>query len=317
MMNRQASYVDANANPYAASKMQMQQISAQSFQQNAAMSNFPGHLDSLPAEEGNNSSVPTQMQQISAQRFQETAVMSNFPGRLDSLPAKHGNNSSVPSQWNRDAPKVSNPKQMRTHPYTDPRKGGNSIQSYHQRPVLDSKSDFGNHANTEIGPHAHEEDMEIGYEDKPFHLNFEGLEQRFQDEILKLTKEQIDAEDAENVRHREKIMEINNKYQEKLSVLRAKQANRREEFLRRESEARLQQYQQAGTNHLLARTSPNDPRGYGAAVPPRPYPTGHTDHFNSHRDQSPFPDVGGNQGTEGRVPFPQGRVYSNASGHTY
>lgn len=68
---------------------------------------------------------------------------------------------------------------------------------------MDSNSDFGNHANTEIGQQAHEVDMEIGYEDNPFHLNFEGLEKRFQEEILKLIKEQIDAENAENARHRE------------------------------------------------------------------------------------------------------------------
>ncbi|CAI9773082.1 unnamed protein product [Fraxinus pennsylvanica] len=314
-MNRQASYADASANPYAASQMQMQQISAQRIQQNAAMSNFPGRLNSLPAEHGNNSGVPSQMQQIPAQRFQHNAAMSNFPGHIDSLPAEQGNNSRGPSLWDRDASIVSNSKQMPTHPYTDPRKGGNSIQSYHQRPVLDSKSDFGNHVNTEIGPQAHEEDMEIGYEDKPSHLNFEGLEERFQEEILKLIKEQIDAENAENARHREKIMEINNKYQEKLSVLRAQQANRREEFLRRESQARLQQYQQAGMNYLLDRTGPNNPHGHVPAVPPQPYPTGHMDRINSY-SQSPFPGVGGNRGTEGRVPYPQGRVYNNASGRS-
>lgn len=302
MMNRQALYADASANPYAASQMQMHQISAQRIQQNAAMS-----------KQGNNSGVPSQMQQIPTQRFQHNAAMSNFPGHIDSLPAEQGNNSSGPSLWDRDASKVSNSKQMPTHPYTDPRKGGNSN---HQRPVLDSKSDFGNHANTEIGLQAHEEDMEIGYEDKPFHLNFEGLEARFQEEILKLIKEQIDAENTENARHREKIMEINNKYQEKLSVLRAQQANRREEFLRRESEARLQQYQQAGMNYLLDRTGPNNPHGYVPAVPPQPYPAGHMDRINSH-SQSPFPGVGGNRGTEGRVPYPQGRVYNNASGRSY
>lgn len=114
----------------------------------------------------------------------------------------------------------------------------------------------------------------------------------------------------------QKIMEINNKYQEKLSVLRAQQANRREEFLRRESEARLQQYQQAGTNHLQARTGPNNPQGYVPAVPPQPYPTDHRDHINIY-GQSPFLSVGGNQGTEGRVPYPQGRVYGNSSGRSY
>lgn len=48
-----------------------------------------------------------------------------------------------------------------------------------------------------------EADMEIGYEDNVPAQTFEGLEQRFYDEILKLSKEQNDAEDAENARHRE------------------------------------------------------------------------------------------------------------------
>lgn len=49
----------------------------------------------------------------------------------------------------------------------------------------------------------HEEDMDIGYEDKHVLHTFEGLEQRFFDDIMKLYREQTDAEDAENARHRE------------------------------------------------------------------------------------------------------------------
>ncbi|KAL0436236.1 UNVERIFIED_CONTAM: hypothetical protein Sradi_0331500 [Sesamum radiatum] len=49
-----------------------------------------------------------------------------------------------------------------------------------------------------------EEDMDIGYEDNRVLHTFEGLEQRFFDDIMKLSKEQIDAEDAENARHRER-----------------------------------------------------------------------------------------------------------------
>lgn len=49
----------------------------------------------------------------------------------------------------------------------------------------------------------HEEDMDIGYEDNRGPQTFEGLEQGFLDDIMKLSKEQTDAEDAENARHRE------------------------------------------------------------------------------------------------------------------
>ncbi|XP_022861753.1 uncharacterized protein LOC111382113 [Olea europaea var. sylvestris] len=48
-----------------------------------------------------------------------------------------------------------------------------------------------------------EEDMDIGYKDNSMSQTFEGLEQRFLDDIMKLSKEQTDAEDAENARHRE------------------------------------------------------------------------------------------------------------------
>lgn len=47
------------------------------------------------------------------------------------------------------------------------------------------------------------EDMDIGYEDSPLLQTFQGLEQKFLDDIMKLANEQNDAEDAENSRHRE------------------------------------------------------------------------------------------------------------------
>ena len=57
--------------------------------------------------------------------------------------------------------------------------------------------------NNETRSHPREEDMNIGYEDNPLSQTYEGLEQRFVDDIMKLSKEQADAEDAENARHRE------------------------------------------------------------------------------------------------------------------
>lgn len=47
--------------------------------------------------------------------------------------------------------------------------------------------------------------MDIGYEDNPISQTFEGLEQKFFDGILKLAKDQSNAEDAENARHREVV----------------------------------------------------------------------------------------------------------------
>ncbi|XP_017984214.1 PREDICTED: uncharacterized protein LOC18586868 [Theobroma cacao] len=150
--------------------------------------------------------------------------------------------------------------------------------------------------------------MEIGYEDNPSPLTFEGLERKFHDEIMQLVKEQSDAEDKEIARHKEKIMEINTRYQEKLSALRAQHANRREEVLLKELQTRLHQYQQAGIS-----SHPNsglqDARGYGgtavaaAAGETRGYTTGQ---FDSYRDQSRFNAGQTTQGSEARVPYPEG-----------
>ncbi|GKV35059.1 hypothetical protein SLEP1_g43376 [Rubroshorea leprosula] len=46
---------------------------------------------------------------------------------------------------------------------------------------------------------------------------------------MKLAKEQNDAEDAENARHRKKINAINAQYQGQLAALRAQHANGRDE----------------------------------------------------------------------------------------
>jgi len=57
--------------------------------------------------------------------------------------------------------------------------------------------------NNDSRSQAHEEDMDVGYEGNHLSQTFEGLEQNFRDDIMKLTKEQNDAEDAEYARHRE------------------------------------------------------------------------------------------------------------------
>ncbi|KAM1024233.1 hypothetical protein EV1_037120 [Malus domestica] len=47
------------------------------------------------------------------------------------------------------------------------------------------------------------EEMDLVYEDKPSSQTFEDLEKKFLDDIRNLAKEQSDAEDVENARHRE------------------------------------------------------------------------------------------------------------------
>lgn len=54
--------------------------------------------------------------------------------------------------------------------------------------------------------------MDVGYEGNHLSQTFEGLEQNFRDDIIKLTKEQNDAEDAEYARHREVCDKHKNKH---------------------------------------------------------------------------------------------------------
>ncbi|CAK9171114.1 unnamed protein product [Ilex paraguariensis] len=196
--------------------------------------------------------------------------------------------------------------------------GQGGIRSLYRGQTPDLKVQIEKQASKEPSLQSHEQDMEIGYEeDKPSSLTFEGLEQKFQDEILKLIKEHGDEEDAENTRHREKIVEISNQYQEKLSSLRTLQANRREEFLRKESQARLHQYQQAGISHHLVIASSVDPHGYSGSAATEAHQAYATGQYESYRDRTSSLGGGRSQGTEGRVPYPQGRVYNNNAGARY
>ena len=114
------------------------------------------------------------------------------------------------------------------------------------------------------------------------------------------------------------MIEINLQYLEKLSSLRAQQANRREELLRNESQARLQKYQQERTVHQLTNAGLSGPHGYNdgvaAAEMHRAYATGQ---FEPYRELPPFLGGGRSQATEARVPYPQGRVYNNSAGRNY
>lgn len=49
----------------------------------------------------------------------------------------------------------------------------------------------------------HQENPKTGYDNNRGVQTFEGLEQKFMDDITRLAKDQIEAEDAEIARHRE------------------------------------------------------------------------------------------------------------------
>ncbi|CAN4119153.1 unnamed protein product [Withania somnifera] len=194
--------------------------------------------------------------------------------------------------------------------------GSEASRPYYQGQRTDPRLALENQGGKDTRARPREEDMDIGYEDKPVQQTLEGLEQKFLDDIMKLTKEQNDAEDAENSRHRERINAINTQYQEQLVALRARQANHRDEVLRRESHARKQQYEQVALdNYRQSSMNANNARGYVANSPAgerqQPIvlivmtPIGETARYlgNSGRDH----------GYEPRVQYPGGRVYDTGS----
>lgn len=81
--------------------------------------------------------------------------------------------------------------------------GSEAPRSYYQgqrpelRMAVEKQGGYGAHSQ----PCGDEIDMR--FEENPLPHTFEGLEQKFLDDIMKLSKEQNDAEDAEITRHRE------------------------------------------------------------------------------------------------------------------
>ncbi|XP_062210765.1 uncharacterized protein LOC133912173 isoform X2 [Phragmites australis] len=171
---------------------------------------------------------------------------------------------------------------------------------------------------------------EARYEDYNLPRTFEGLQQSFHEDIMMLSKELQDAEDAENSRHRERLKEINAQYQEKLIALRARQATYKEEFLRKESLARQQQYQQASMSNYANNSVPGELHGYHptAAVTPAvadggPYGEAHRSYASAESGQnvsfgerSDYPDFHGGgrgrgRGFEHHGQYPGGRAYNS------
>nr|GMD61630.1 GATA zinc finger domain-containing protein 10 [Ipomoea batatas]GMD69609.1 GATA zinc finger domain-containing protein 10 [Ipomoea batatas] len=219
-------------------------------------------------------------------------------------------------RWERESPKLPT-NAMSPHMFSEGQ-GAEASRSYYQGQRTDPRMPLENQGGKDLRSQPIEEDMDIGYEDNPMPQSLEGLEQKFLDDIMKLSKEQNDAEDAENARHRERINAINTQYQEQLVALRARHASRREDVLRRESHARRQQYQQVALdNHPNTNAGgPIDPRGY-AAPPPLPgerqRAAYNANNYDSYRDRNRFVGSGRDQGYEPRAQYPGGRGYDPGS----
>ncbi|XP_048234223.1 uncharacterized protein LOC8281556 isoform X2 [Ricinus communis] len=259
---------------------------------------------------GANAYVGSAQMQHSAQRMENRTETDHFQGRLEAFTPEREHpyaTSKVEGQWRweRGESKMSNPMASRIF---SEGQGVDASRSYFQGkgPGQEAKLALEKQGIGDPRFGTHDDNMQIGFEDKPLLQSFEGIEQKFRDDIIKLAKEQNDAEDAENARHRE--------YQEQLSALRARHAGRRDEFLRKESHARQHQYQQSMTDHFPdSRMGPGDPHGYNGSAPSAVINDNHraynTDQFESYGERTRFLGNSKDQGFEPRCLYHGGRVY--------
>ncbi|ERN03729.1 uncharacterized protein LOC18431883 isoform X2 [Amborella trichopoda] len=266
-----------------------------------------------------NPMVAAQMQHMSAQRMHHSSAMNAYPGRSDAPPLDEEQkfmSSKAEAQWQWDGDDLKGHGSLASQMFKDGQ-GTEAGNPYFHGPKSDSKLGMDKAANKDPKSSAHESDMQVGYEESPLPETLESLEQKFMDEITKLTKEQHDVENEENARHRERLREINDQHQDKLVALRALHSNVREEFLRRESQMRHQQYQHAAAMSQYSHQNNAgavEPRGYGGE--------GHQGFsgggYDSYRERLQFYGNASHphsrsQGSDARGPYPGGRMYDSGN----
>ncbi|TXG73507.1 hypothetical protein EZV62_002086 [Acer yangbiense] len=384
------------------------------------------------ADPGANSYGAGRMQHMSSQRMEQKS--GHFQGQLEAFTPEREHPYATTKtdrqwRWERDGSKVPNPESSQM--FNEGMGGVDASRSYFQGQRPDPKLASEKQNNNDPRSRPHKEDMDVGYEDKPLSNTFEDLEQKFLDDIMKLLKEQNDAEDAENARHREcsliewwvnfqsilafinleivaanemkkktgsgkkkvvlkeifknvgvdifgfqetkrskidervvtsiwgvsvfselegviskyqtkglgkigfgrnpildttpmiwKVNAINARYEEQLVALRARHGSHRDEFLRKESQARQQHYQKAMMDHYPNSGAgpgdcPGDPHGYsGPAAAPavgEGYRAYNSDHYDSYRERARFLGGPRDHGFEPRGQYPGGRVYDTGS----
>nr|GEU97310.1 hypothetical protein [Tanacetum cinerariifolium] len=256
----------------------------------------------------------TQMQRMSGQRMEHKS--NNYQARGDHMSSENDKSYDAikgDGQWRYE-------RDGSSHMFNEGQ-GADASRSYYQGQGQRSDPRLASEKQgNDLRSQPRDDDMEIGFENEVVNQTFEGVEQRFYDDILKLTEEQNDAEDAENARHRERINAINLQYEEQLAALRARHTNRRDEILRRESHARQQQYQQATMEHQYTNNPIgfSEPHVYNVGEPQRAY--NNTPHVDSYRERPRF--TGGNRdsrdpGFEPRGQYPGGRVYGSSGSRHY
>ncbi|KAJ4873546.1 Uncharacterized protein Rs2_44780 [Raphanus sativus] len=196
--------------------------------------------------------------------------------------------------------------------------GVDSSRTYY-RGQMDPKSGMETQSSGPRSQPQHHENPKPGYENsRGVVQTFEGIEQKFMDDITRLAKDQMGAEDAEIARHREKINTINARYEEQLAALRSRHAGKREEIMRKESQARQQQYKQQ-TPGMMDQYHPNaanlrqpgHPQGYiGNAQDPADAPSRAygSDRFEAYGERPRFQGGDRDHGFESRGQYPGGTV---------
>ncbi|XVE59708.1 hypothetical protein DITRI_Ditri05aG0067900 [Diplodiscus trichospermus] len=267
--------------------------------------------------------VSAQMQHMPAQRMEQES--GHFQGQLEAFTPERDQPYTTPKldgqwRWESDGSKASNTVASKIF---NEGQGTDGSRTYFQGQRPDPIQSL-EKQNVDPRSRPHDENMDAGPEQNLLSQTLEGLEKKFLDDIMHLAKEQNDAEDAENTRHRERINAINTQYQEQLTALRARHASRRDEFLRKESFLRQQQYQQAVMEYYprvsLApdhTTSIGNPHGYSGVANSAAVGDGHrgynSDNFDSYRERARFLGGARNQGFEPRGSYPGGRVYDTGS----
>ena len=277
-----------------------------------------------------NSMVSSQLHHYQAQQRVQQLPDNSYPGRDPGQAAGENQYTTQKvrqSQWDRGGPNI--PNQISPYAYNEGQ-SAEGKRSFYDGQQSDMKVGLEKQPRKESRDQPRTDKIEARHDDYNLPRTFESLEKSFREDIVVLSKELNDAEDAENTRHRERLNEINAQYHEKLLALRARQTAYREEFLRKESLERQQQYQKATISNYANNVVPREPRGYpptAAATPPAAAPSGGS-YGEAHRgyasgqyetfgERPDYPEFhGGGQGRDHGFEhrghqYPGGRAYNS------
>lgn len=271
-----------------------------------------------------NSLVAAQMQHIAAQRMQHSSGSQHYPSIPDVPPIdmeERYSSSQGDGHWKWEGRGPSDPVSGNISPSKV--RGSDGASPYYHGQMPQSIPAEGNNVLPKESNQKVE--VDVSFEDQTLHKSFEAFEQKLVDEVMKLTKEQDDAEDEENTRHRERTREIHEQFQAKLEALRAQHGKRREEFLCHEMQSRVDQYRQpvsskqyheSGGGPMLGyNENLNDNRGYSSSVGDghQGYPGG----YDARRDEvkyygNPPHTFNRNQSYDMREAFSGSRIYESS-----